>query len=76
MRLKDRLTYLATTPSLVPFSYRTRAVEGVIAVYTKYEKRSPLTTALREHLAGELKNEIDALSALLDRDLSHWYRIS
>ena len=39
MLLKDRLTYLATTHSLVPHSYRTRAVEGVIAVYTKYEKR-------------------------------------
>lgn len=76
MLLKDRLTYLATTHSLVPFSYRTRAVEGVIAVYTKYEKRSPLTTALRKRLAGELKGEIDALSALLDRDLSHWYRMT
>lgn len=76
MLLKDRLTYLATTHSLVPYSYRTRAVKGVIAVYTKYERRSPLTTALRKRLAGELEGEIDALSALLDRDLSHWYRIS
>ncbi len=75
MLLKDRLTYLATTHSLVPYSYRTRAVKGVIAVYTKYERRSPLTTALRKRLARELKSEIDALSALLDRDLSHWYRI-
>ena len=75
MLLKDRLTYLATTHSLVPYSYRTRAVEGMIAVYTKYEKRSPLTAALRKQLAGDLKGEIDALSALLDRDLSHWYWI-
>lgn len=76
MLLKDRLTYLATTHSLVPYSYRTRAVKGVIAVYTKYERRSPLTTALRNRLAEELKGEIDALSALLDRDLSRWYRTS
>ena len=75
MLLKDQLTYLATTHSLVPFSYRTRAVKGVIAVYTKYERRSPLTADLRQHLARELESEIDALSALLDRDLSHWYRI-
>ena len=47
----------------------------MIAVYTKYEKRSPLTVELRRHLAGELEGEIDALSALLDRDLSHWYRV-
>jgi len=73
MLLKDRLTYLATTHSLVPYSFRTRAVKGVIAVYTKYEKRSPLTAELRRRLADDLAGEIDALSALLDRDLSHWY---
>lgn len=75
MLLKDQLTYLATTHSLVPFSYRTRAVEGVIAVYTKYERRSPLTAELRKRLATEMEGEIDALSALLDRDLSHWHRL-
>lgn len=74
MLLKDRLTYLATTHSLVPYVYRTRAVEGVIAAYTKYERRSPLTPELRRCLAAEFEAEIDALSALLDRDLSHWYR--
>ena len=75
MLLKDRLTYLATTHALVPYAYRTRAVQGVIAVYTKYERRSPLTTELRQRLASELESEIDALSALLDRDLSHWYQL-
>ena len=76
MLLKDRLTYLATTHSLVPYSYRTRAVEGVIAAYTKYEQRSPLTMELRQRLGRELQGEIDALSALIDRDLSHWYQTS
>ena len=75
MLLKDRLTYLATTHSLVPYAYRTRAVQGVIAVYTKYEKRSPLTPELRRRLASELEGDIDALSALLDRDLSHWHQV-
>lgn len=75
MLLKDRLTYLATTHSLVPYSWRTRAVKGVIAVYTKYESRSPLTAELRRRLASELEGDIDALSALLDRDLSHWYQV-
>ena len=74
MLLKDRLTYLATTHSFVPYSYRTRAVKGVIAIYTKYERRSPLTEELRTRLSRELQGEIDALSALLDRDLSYWYR--
>ena len=74
MLLKDQLTYLATTHSLVPFRYRTRAVEGVIAVYTKYERRSPLTSELRRQLAHEFKSEIDKLSAVLNRDLSGWYQ--
>ena len=76
MLLKDRLTYLATTHSLVPYTYRTRAVKGVIAVYTKYERRSPLTPELRSRLARDFESDIDKLSALLDRDLSHWYRPS
>ncbi|MCY4020540.1 MAG: lysylphosphatidylglycerol synthase domain-containing protein [Chloroflexi bacterium] len=74
MLLKDRLTYLATTHALVPISYRTRAVKGVIAVYTKYERRSPLTAELRGRLARELQGDIDKLSGMLGRDLSHWYK--
>lgn len=74
MLLKDRLTYLATTHSLVPMSYRTRAVKGVIAVYTKYERRSPLTPDLRGRLSREFRSEIDRLSAMLGRDLSYWYK--
>ena len=74
MLLKDRLTYLATIYSLVPYTYRTRAVKGIIAAYTKYERRSPLTADLRRRLNDELRADIDQLSALIDRDLSHWHR--
>ena len=74
MLLKDRLTYLATTSRLMPYSYRTRAVEGVISAYTRYERRSPLLPSTRQRLADESADEIDALSALLNRDLSHWYK--
>ena len=74
MLLKDRLTYLATTHALAPYSYRTRAVKGVIAVYTKYERRSPLTPELRQRLGREFQDDIDKLSDLLGRDLSHWYQ--
>ena len=74
MLLKDRLTYLATTSRLMPYSYRTRAVEGVISAYTRYERRSPLLPATRQRLASEAADDIDALGKLLDRDLSFWYR--
>jgi len=75
MLLKDRLTYMTTTSALMPYAYRTRAVEGLIAVYSKYESRSPLTAGLRAELAAEFAADIDALSGLLGRDLSHWYRL-
>ena len=72
MLLKDRLTYLATTSAFLPYAYRTRAVEGVIAAYTRYERRSPLTPETRRRLAHEFSGEVERLSALLGRDLSHW----
>ena len=75
MLLKDRLTYLATTNRIVPYTYRTKTVKGVIDVYTKYEKRSPLTLETRQRIASEFEPEIDNLSELLHRDLSHWYQI-
>jgi hypothetical protein len=74
MLLKDRLTYIATTNHFMPYSYRTQAVKGVINAYTKYEKRSPLTPELRQRILQDFKPEIDDLSNLLDRDLSHWYQ--
>ena len=74
MLLKDRLTFMATTSALLPYAYRTRAVEGVIAAYTRYERRSPLTPETRRRLAQELSGEVDQLSALLGRDFSHWLR--
>ncbi len=74
MLLKDRITYMATTNSFVPYSYRTNAVKGVINAYTKYEKRSPLTPELRQQILTEFVEEIDTLSKLLDRDLTHWYK--
>lgn len=74
MLLKDRLTYLATTNRLVPYSYRTQTVKGVINAYTRYEKRSPLTPELRHRILQRFESEIDSLSELLNRDLSHWYQ--
>lgn len=74
MLLKDRLTYFATTNRFIPYSYRTQTVKGVINAYTRYEKRSPLTPELRQRILTSFEPEIDSLSELLNRDLSHWYQ--
>ena len=74
MLLKDRLTYYATTSRFLPYNYRAKTVKGVINAYTKYEKRSPLTPETRHRILTEFIPEIDNLSQLLDRDLSHWYQ--
>jgi len=73
MLLKDRLTYFATTNRMIPYSYRTQTVKGVINAYTRYEKRSPLTPEVRQRILSRFEPEIDNLSELLNRDLSHWY---
>ena len=39
---------------------------------TKYVQRPPLDSGLREELAEEFRDEVWALSSLLDRDLTHW----
>lgn len=74
MLLKDRLTYFATTSRMIPYRYRTATVKSVIHAYTKYEKRSPLTPEIRARILNELAPQIDELSDLLKRDLSHWYK--
>ena len=74
MLLKDRLTYLASTSRILPYSYRTQTVKGVIHAYTRYEKRSPLTQEVRQRILKTFESEIDNLSTLLNRDLSKWYQ--
>jgi hypothetical protein len=41
---------------------------------TKYERRSDMDASLREFLKEEFAPEIEKLSELLDRDLTHWSR--
>jgi hypothetical protein len=73
MLLKDQITYWATTNRLFHYSVFANTLQWIIKLYTKHEKRNPIDNNLRSRVQRELKSEIDRLSALLDRDLTHWY---
>jgi len=47
----------------------------ILNLNTKYYKRKHLDKKLENRLRELLKPEIDKLSGLLDRDLSHWYKL-
>lgn len=53
---------------------RIRLVELLVRLNAPTRPRPPMDPALRRRLLGELAPEIDRLGALVDRDLSHWYR--
>jgi hypothetical protein len=64
--------------TVVPGHYRQKVSRKVnkmlLAVNTEYMQRPPLDPDLRQQLQAEFAPEIDRLSELLGRDLSHWYR--
>ncbi len=41
---------------------------------TRFTRRSPMPSELRQRLAVDLRPEVEHLERLLDRDLSHWCR--
>ena len=49
-----------------------RVRHGLVEANTIYERRAPMDPSLRASLISELANEVEELSALLDKDLTHW----
>ena len=45
----------------------------LLKINTKYFEREPLKEGFENRLKKMLKPEIEKLSKILDRDLSHWY---
>ena len=54
-----------------------RNIPGIAKIYRKINnnefKRIPLKPSLKKSLQNDLKNEIDELSSMLNKDLSYWY---
>jgi hypothetical protein len=63
---------------LVPLRMRKKLMWSVVKVAlrfnTKYEQRAPMPDELRSRLQAEFAPEVERLSKLLRRDLSHWSR--
>jgi hypothetical protein len=72
MLVKDRLTYIAATNTLLPQRVRNRLVQAPIRAYTEYKKRDSMKPETRQMLHELLLPEMERLSELLGRDLTYW----
>ncbi len=61
--------------SLVPPSMRRNLGENIKRLNTRYEPRDPVDPELSQRLRTELAEEVERVSQLLGRDLTHWSRI-
>jgi Sulfotransferase domain len=68
-KLVSKLARSFTTPAL-----RHHLFAAAQELNTSHEPRRPVAPELREQLQKEFAPEIEKLSALLDRDLTHWLR--
>jgi hypothetical protein len=59
---------------LVPFSLRVALGKVVNRVNTNYRPRPAMDPALRRRLQQQFASEVEQLSALLGRDITHWNR--
>ena len=57
---------------VTPFHLRQRVVNGLLRLNTKHEPHPQLPQKLRRQLQAELLPEVEKLSKLLGRDLTHW----
>jgi hypothetical protein len=69
-------TLIGSTPqsikSLLPSNGRKRLQRWLRKINMKHATRTPLEPKLEKKLRAQFSSEIDALSAILGRDLSHW----
>ena len=56
----------------IPRSLVDFVIKGVEMINYKHEKRYPMSDDLRKKLLKEFRPDIETLSNLIDRDLTHW----
>jgi hypothetical protein len=59
---------------VVPASVRRRAAHGLRGFNARKVDHPPLDPALRARLQADFLPEVERLSQVLDRDLTHWCR--
>lgn len=80
LRNKALQNYLIETPQIVrwigkalmPGPIRGKMRETMMKLNTRYVERKPMDPELRKSLIAEFAPEVEQLSELLGRDLSHW----
>ncbi len=72
MLLKDQLNYIAATSPLLPQAVRSRLLDPATSTYTRYERRPSMQPETQARLEKLFLPEMERLSALLGRDMTHW----
>ena len=62
------------TRSVLPTPVRRTLGQTLRSFNVKYEPRAPIDPALHQRLQGEFAQEVEELSQILRRDLTHWIR--
>ncbi len=81
-RSKDIRNFLRNPPQFVKkigrtftsHSLRQKLIKIANDLNTRYASRPPIAPELRLYLQREFSSEVDQLSKLIDRDLTHWLR--
>ena len=73
--LKDRPRLHAAVQAILPLSWR-RALGGAVISAMPEKTRTPKPAReVRERLAAQFRPQVEALSRLLERDLTHWCEV-
>ena len=57
---------------LMPYQLRDRILKGFLHLNASHKPRPPMRPELRRQLQEEFLPEVEQLSKLLGRDLTHW----
>ena len=69
-----RPAFLRRVKWVLPNSLRRRMVKSLVRFNVRKGSRPPLSQELRHRLQQDFMEEVEGLSVLLDRDLTHWCR--
>jgi hypothetical protein len=72
MLVKDRLTYIGATTPYLPTRLRRRLLNPAPRAYARPERRPPLAPETAARLRSVFLPDVERLSELLGRDLTHW----
>ncbi len=73
-RLQVLFEHLPALRKLIPIKGRIGLYKKLLRANTQFQQRPPMDPGLRQRLQAQFVPEVEQLSELLERDLTHWCR--